>query len=137
MYGRRKKRKNSESMETVLGRGTVFEGNISCEGSVKVDGNLKGDVKISGTLVVGPDGSMTGDIKAEEIIVFGSINGNIEARELEIKSTGTVSGEALIETLVSEAGGVMKANCQMKNPASDTEKPQTSDASGKTKSAKT
>ena len=119
MYGKKQKsgKKNPETVETILGEGAVFEGNISCEGSMKVEGTLKGNVKADHTLVVGPNGSITGDINAGGVIIFGEVNGKIDAGSLEIKSTGRITGEVLIETLITEAGGIMRAKCEMKGPA--------------------
>ena len=119
MYGKKQKsgKKNSEAVETILGEGAVFEGNISCEGSMKVEGTLKGNVKADHTLVVGPNGSVTGDINAVGVIIFGEVNGKIDSGSLEIRSTGRITGEVLIETLITEAGGIMRAKCEMKGPA--------------------
>ena len=119
MYNsKQKNRKNPDAVETVLGDGAVFEGNVSCEGSMKIEGTLKGDVKASNTLVVGPNGSLTGNINAGEVIIFGEVTGKIDARTLEIKTTGKITGEILVETLITEAGGTMKAKCEMKTSAS-------------------
>ncbi len=117
MYNDKRKNKNSDVVETVLGEGAVFEGTVSCEGSIKVEGVLKGDVKVGDSIVVGPNGSVTGDVRAGEVIVFGKVNGKIDAGTLEIKSAGEITGEVLVETLITEAGGVMRANCEMKTPA--------------------
>ncbi len=114
---RKNKNNNSGAVETVLGEGAVFEGIVSCEGSMKVEGELKGDIKVANLIVVGLKGSVTGDISAGEIIVFGEINGKIDTGTLEIKSTGQITGEVLIETLITEAGGIMRAKCEMKSPA--------------------
>lgn len=121
MYKKQKNRGSSDVVETVLGEGVVFEGNISCEGSIKVEGALKGDVKVDHTLVVGPNGSVAGDINAGGVIIFGEVNGKIDAGLLEIKSTGRITGEILIETLITEAGGAMNAKCEMKSPAQSTD----------------
>lgn len=119
MYNNKQKNKrNPDAVETVLGDGAVFEGNVSCEGSMKIEGTLKGDVKVSNTLVVGPNGSLTGDISAGEVIVFGEVTGKIDAGTLEIKTTGKITGEVLVETLITEAGGTMRAKCEMKTSAS-------------------
>ena len=76
MYKKQKgSKKNSDAVETIIGAGAVFEGNVSCEGSMKVEGTLKGDVKVDHTLVVGPNGSVTGDINAGGVIIFGEVNG--------------------------------------------------------------
>lgn len=117
MYNDKRKNKNSDVVETILGEGAVFEGTVSCEGSIKVEGVLKGDVKVGDSIVVGPNGSVTGDIRAGEVIVFGKVNGKIDAGALEIKSTGEITGEVLVETLITEAGGAMRAKCEMKTPA--------------------
>ncbi|MXZ48670.1 MAG: polymer-forming cytoskeletal protein [Candidatus Dadabacteria bacterium] len=121
MYNNNSKRKNknnnSGAVETVLGEGVVFEGIISCEGSMKVEGELKGDIKVANSIVVGPNGSVTGDINAGEVIIFGKVTGKIDAGALEIKSTGAITGEVLTETLITEAGGAMMAKCEMKSPA--------------------
>ena len=84
---------------------------------MKVEGELKGDMKVANSIVVGPNGSVTGDISAGEVIVFGEINGKIDTGTLEIKSTGKITGEVQIETLITEAGGIMRAKCEMKSPA--------------------
>lgn len=118
MYNSKQKNKsgNPGAVETVLGEGVAFEGIISCEGSMKVEGELKGDIKVTSSIVVGPNGSVTGDINAREVIVFGKVTGKIDAGALEIKSTGEITGEVLIETLITEAGGIMRAKCEMKSP---------------------
>lgn len=119
MYNSKRKNKNNSSgaVETVLGEGAVFEGIISCEGSMKVEGELKGEIKVANSIVVGPNGSVTGDITAREVIIFGKVTGKIDAGALEIKSTGEITGEVLIEILITEAGGIMRAKCEMKSPA--------------------
>lgn len=121
MYKKQKNRGSSDAVETVLGEGVVFEGNISCEGSIKIEGVFKGDVKVDQTLVVGPNGSVTGDVNAGGVIIFGEVNGKIDAGSLEIKSTGKITGEILIETLITEAGGAMSAKCEMKSAARSTD----------------
>lgn len=124
MYKKEKGKKTPDILETVLGEGVEFEGNVSCGGSMKVEGTLKGDAKIDGTLVVGPNGSVIGDVSAGGVIAFGEVNGKIDAGSLEIKSTGKITGEIAVETLITEAGGIMKAKCEMKSPAKQESKDQ-------------
>ncbi len=122
MY-KKKSEKNFNTVGTILGDGMLFQGNVSGEGSVKIDGLLNGDINVGHTVVVGLSGSITGEINAAEVIVFGEVNGRINAGTLEIKSTGKIKGEVLVETLISESGCIMKAKCEMKDP----EKPESSD----------
>ena len=124
MYNSKRKNKNNNSgaVETILGEGAVFEGIVSCDGSMRVEGELRGDIKVANSIVVGPNGSVTGDINAKEVIIFGKVTGKIDAKALEIKSTGEITGEVEIETLITEAGGIMKAKCEMKTPATKSPK---------------
>ena len=117
MYKKKESKKSPGAVETILGNGATFEGNISCDGSMRVEGTLKGDAKIDNTLVIGPNGSVIGNVNAEVVIVFGEVNGKIDAEFLQIKSMGKITGEIVVETLITEAGGIMKAKCEMKNPA--------------------
>lgn len=136
MYNKRKNKNNSPvAVGTVLGEGAVFEGTISCEGSMKVEGEFKGDIKVTNSIVVGPNGSVTGDINAGDVIIFGKITGKIDAGALEIKSTGEITGEVLVETLITEAGGIMRAKCEMKSPAPKSPKPK-GQAQGASQAAK-
>ncbi len=137
MYKQQKgSKQNSDAVETVIGEGAVFEGNVSCEGSIKVEGNLKGDVKVGNTLMVGPNGSVTGDIKAGRVIVFGEVNGKTDSEALEIKSTGKITGEILVGTLITEAGGSMRAKCEMKDPGQQDSDDQVLTVSSPTQSSK-
>ena len=119
MYNNKRKNKNNNSgaVETVLGEGVMFEGIISCDGSMKVEGELRGEIKVTDSIIVGPNGLVTGNINAGDVIIFGKVTGKIDAGVLEIKSTGEITGEVLVETLVTEAGGAMRAKCEMKTPA--------------------
>lgn len=117
MYKKEQGKKSPDAVETILGKGATFEGNVSCEGSIRIEGTLKGDAKIDSTLVVGSNGSVIGNVNAKGVIVFGEVNGKIDAGSLEIKNAGKITGEIVVETLITEAGGIMKAKCEMKNPA--------------------
>jgi cytoskeletal protein CcmA (bactofilin family) len=47
------------------------------------------------------------------MIAYGSVNGNINAHSLEIKSTGKITGEIKTSTLQVESGGFYKGNLSM------------------------
>ncbi|MCY3986256.1 MAG: polymer-forming cytoskeletal protein [Candidatus Dadabacteria bacterium] len=115
MYRAAKNKKNSGVLETVLGEGTVFEGTVSCEGSIKIEGVLNADIEAGNSVVVGPNGRVTGKICATEVVIFGKVTGNIDAGTLEIKNTGEIKGEILVERLITESGGIMRARCEMKD----------------------
>ena len=121
MYRAAKNKKNSGVLETVLGEGTVFEGTVTCEGSIKIEGVLNADIEAGGSVVVGPNGRVTGKICAAEVVIFGKVTGNIDAGTLEIKNRGEITGEILTARLITESGGIMRARCEMKTDSGDGE----------------
>jgi cytoskeletal protein CcmA (bactofilin family) len=98
---------------TSIGEECIFEGNVSTTSSTRIDGILKGKISGENTIIVGERGLITGEVKASEIIVYGKIEGIIDSEKLEIKSTGIVTGDIFIETLIVEEGGIYNGRCAM------------------------
>ncbi|MGH7885310.1 MAG: bactofilin family protein, partial [Thermodesulfobacteriota bacterium] len=59
---------------------------------------------------------IVGDINANQVIIFGKVEGKVEACTLELKNKGILLGDILVETMIFEKGGVFNGNCQMKTP---------------------
>ncbi len=100
-------------IRTLIGEGCVFEGNITLSDSTRIDGNVKGNIKSSGVLVLGEKGLVEGDITAEEVVVYGSIVGNVKSKRIEVKRGATVDGDISTEILVIEEGAVYNGKCSM------------------------
>ena len=55
-----------------------------------------------------------GDIKAEEILVAGTVYGNLTAgQRIELTESGRVLGDMITKTLVIDEGASFKGNCTM------------------------
>lgn len=98
---------------TSIGEECVFEGNISTCSSTRIDGKLKGKISGENTLIVGERGVILGEVKASGIVVYGRIEGIVDAERLEIKSSGIVTGDIFVDRLVVEEGGVYNGRCGM------------------------
>lgn len=98
---------------TSIGEECVFEGNISTCSSTRIDGKLKGKISGENTLIVGERGVILGEVKASEIMVYGRIEGIVDAERLEIKNSGIVTGDIFVDRLVVEEGGVYNGRCGM------------------------
>ncbi len=72
-------------IDSVLGAGTVVTGDIHFAGELRIDGEVRGSVRNrdgqSGTLVVGAEGRIDGDIEVARLVVNGQISGRIVADE--------------------------------------------------------
>lgn len=115
---RRDARPNGTLTETYIGTGTRVEGTIVVSGTLRIDGEVAGEIKADGDVVIGKTGEVRADVCAVNLIVGGRLNGTASARErLELLATGKIVGDATMQTLIVEQGGLLEGRCQMRNEA--------------------
>jgi len=110
---------NSGGIHNVLASGTVVTGTIVTESDFRLDGRIKGDINCKGKIVIGPKGSICGNILADNAEILGSTEGSIRIKEkLVFKSTANIQGEVFSQTLEIEPGAHFNGSCSMsgKNP---------------------
>ena len=82
------------NISTLLGKGSVVNGDFAAPGSARIDGKITGNVNVEGTLVIGTSGVIKGNVKCSGIIVGGDIEGNVIAPErAELSSTSRIIGD--------------------------------------------
>lgn len=82
--------------------------------STRVDGLLQGKILSESSVIIGEHGVIRGDIKAVDILIAGTVYGNIRAdSKIEITGTGRVLGDMFTKTLVIDEGASFKGNCTM------------------------
>jgi cytoskeletal protein CcmA (bactofilin family) len=105
-------------INTLLGRGSEFEGKLTFEGTVRVDGKLSGEIFSDDVLVVGEGAEVHAEIDIGEIIVQGTIVGNIRAkRSVEIHAPGRVRGDITTPSLQIDKGVIFEGRCYMEGVA--------------------
>ena len=105
---------NTGTINTIIGESANIEGVLSATDSTRVDGNLKGKILSESSVIVGEHGTVKGDILAVEILVAGTVYGNLTAKErIELTNTGRVLGDLVTRTLVIDEGASFKGNCTM------------------------
>lgn len=96
--------------------GTALEGNIVSQADFRLDGHLNGNFTSSGRLVIGPAGSVTGDVICKTADIEGRFNGKIEVTDmLTIRSKASIKGEAIVGKLSVEPGADFSASCVMRS----------------------
>ena len=108
---------NPNQITTLIGEECSFEGNLTSSSSTRVDGVLKGKISGENTLIVGEKGKVLGEIRAVETVVYGRVEGVIESKKLEIKKSGAVTGDVIIDIFIIEDGGIYNGSCSMNEPA--------------------
>ena len=82
-----------ENSSLIIGEGATIKGEIVEENEITVHGNIEGDITCK-DLIVGKTGSIKGKIKADNLYVEGSVEGEIHVKELlKLMSSSYVSGK--------------------------------------------
>jgi len=97
------------SASASVSHGIIIKGEISGHGDFSMDGTFDGKVHLpDGTFTVGPNGRVTAEIEAREIIIRGELIGTLKARErVHISSTGKLTGDMDTRGIVIEEGAVL------------------------------
>ena len=113
--------KKPKSYTDLLGKtnriveGTSIKGDIISQADFRLDGELIGNFQSSGKIVIGPAGSVTGDIVCKNADIEGKFNGKIHVTEvLNVKSKASIHGEVSVGKLSVEPGADFSASCTMK-----------------------
>jgi cytoskeletal protein CcmA (bactofilin family) len=105
---------------TLLGRGATFEGKLTFEGTVRIDGRFKGEVFTDDTLVIGEGAHVEAQIDVGEVIIQGTVVGNVTAkRSIEIHAPGRVKGDLHTPTLQIDKGVIFEGRSFMEAATSN------------------
>jgi cytoskeletal protein CcmA (bactofilin family) len=95
--------KNGLPQRALINSGVNVQGNLDSEGELHIDGQIVGNVSC-GHLVIGKDGAVRGDIKADEVVVCGKTEGVIRARRIMLQESARVVGDIFYELISIEEG---------------------------------
>ncbi len=104
----------SERVTSVLGPGINWQGNLRGSGGVRIEGTFEGEIVVRGLVVVSETGRVTcEDLRANTVIVAGSVRGNITSEKLEIRSSGRVWGDVVTVAFATEEGAFLRGQVRM------------------------
>jgi cytoskeletal protein CcmA (bactofilin family) len=90
---------------------------------LRIDGRTEGSIQYSGTVTVGPNGAVIGDICATVICVEGAITGNVYAEDaLRVAASATIIGDLQASRVAVARGAQLRGNIAMRRglrPAPD------------------
>jgi len=99
---------------SVIGPGINWLGDLRGSGGVRIEGTITGEIAISGLVVVGETGKVQCEqLKADTVIIAGTVQGNITCQKLEIRSTGKVWGDVVTTTFSSDDGAFLRGQMRM------------------------
>jgi cytoskeletal protein CcmA (bactofilin family) len=98
--------------QTFLGRTVALQGQLSGNEDLLIEGQFEGTVSLEDhCLTVGTEGQVKAEIRARQVVIHGSVTGNISARDkIEIRRTGHVVGDLLAAAIAIEEGAYFKGS---------------------------
>jgi cytoskeletal protein CcmA (bactofilin family) len=100
---------------SIVCKGISIRGEVWGDEDLQIDGELSGTVKLIGARVsIGPEGRVAGNIQAREIIVRGTLKGNLRASErILMGGTGRWEGDGVSPRLAIEEGATVRGNLEV------------------------
>ena len=98
-----------------LGASLHIKGEITGNEDLVIDGSVEGLVQLDDRkLMIGVTATVTADIIAREVVVYGTVKGNLQAKSrIEIKKDGSVNGDLMTARIVIEEGAYFKGSIEI------------------------
>src|SRR5579862_4567663 len=96
----------------VLGKSVVVKGQILSREDLTIDGEVEGTIEMQEhRLTIGQNGKVRASVKAREVIVLGTLHGNVETGDrIDIRKEAKLVGDIRTARIVIEDGAYFKGN---------------------------
>lgn len=106
----------SGELNAFLGTGTKFTGHLSFEGSVRIDGHFLGTISATGTLILGRDAVVKGEVEVASLNANGTLIGTVRAsRHAHLHEHAVFDGHLATPALGMDQGAVLNGTIEMPN----------------------
>jgi cytoskeletal protein CcmA (bactofilin family) len=111
----------SDRASARLGSSLHVKGEISGSEDLLIDGSVEGLIQLDERkLTVGATAKVTADIIAREVVVYGTVKGNLRAKDrIEIKKDGSVNGDLTTSRIMIEDGAYFKGSIEIDKSGAD------------------
>jgi cytoskeletal protein CcmA (bactofilin family) len=97
-----------------IDQGSEFEGKLSFKDTVRIDGRFRGEISSENTLIVGESGEIEAAIRSRNVVVSGSVVGNVTASaKVVLHKTARIEGDIETGCLVIEEGAALNGQVKM------------------------
>jgi cytoskeletal protein CcmA (bactofilin family) len=104
-------KKKQPPIRSLIGEGTVVQGELRFNEGLRIDGEVLGDVIATGEhtmLVISENARVQGKVKAGHVIINGTVVGPLESNELlEIQPKARITGDVRYEALEMHQGATI------------------------------
>lgn len=111
-----KKEHTRDFAVTILTSGCHFSGKLYCKGSTRIGGRIDGEIISEGLLILEEGATVCADIRADEIVVQGKVEGTVVAKSrVELSASCSFNGDIASPSLVIEEGACFNGRSNMES----------------------
>ncbi len=113
-----------DDCSSVIGNGSVWQGNFQTDGSVRLDGKVSGEVKAAGTVHITDGAQVNAVVQARFVVVAGSFDGQLYCSErLELLPSSRVKGSITTPQISVGEGAFIDGEIHMVEESSTVQAP--------------
>lgn len=106
LFNSKNKKSRAEGARTIVAEGCKVTGEITeLQGTLHIDGRIEGVIETEYDISIGSSGSVSGLVKAQNIVVSGLLEGKVACQSIEVLSSGKLMGEVISGEMKIESGG--------------------------------
>ena len=110
------------TIHSYVGRNTTIKGNLECSENFLVEGSVEGNLNSHGTIVLGKDSLVRGEVRAREVAVSGIVVGTVRCSDrLEIFGSAKIIGTIQAPVLIMEPGALINGRVLMSRKREEVE----------------
>ena len=100
---------------THIGKSVSISGELTGSEDLFLDGKFEGTITLTGSrLTVGPNARVTADLNVRDVVVFGLIEGNINATgRIELRQSAIVNGDIHAGRLSIEESATVRGRVEL------------------------
>ena len=121
MWGLKKRSTPQKRIDSLIGAGTVINGDVTFTGGLRIDGRVEGNVVAANsepsTLVLSEQAKVDGEIRVSHMVINGTVNGPLIANDyVELQPKARVVGDVTYKTLEMHVGAVIQGRLNHAEP---------------------
>jgi cytoskeletal protein CcmA (bactofilin family) len=101
-----------------IGKAVKIVGDIFTKEDLNVDGDVEGKIEsVDNKITIGTTGRVQASIKAREVVIFGQVQGNVEATDkVDIRREAKLVGDITTARISIEDGALFKGSIDIRKP---------------------
>jgi cytoskeletal protein CcmA (bactofilin family) len=110
----------AESSPASIGKSVEIRGEVKGSEDLSIDGLVEGTISLTDSrLIVGPTARVDADVSARDVIILGTLNGNVHASvRVELRKGANLTGDIQAARLLIEEGSLFSGRVDLTQPTS-------------------